>query len=226
MRFKLGSLLAAAILVASCGAEEPMLDRDYKTNSVQENSEDALANLEEQKAMCLSEEACSPIQFDLTILKNGEIEDENGQVTWDSSTLIAEEGIDSLWHFQVSSNLKIPDNREFRFVVEADVGFGIDLQQKVFNSFVFDVNSSEKAGNIPVKVQDITYCLLSNDRDYCENYATDDELRTQLIMVPFMVAKKDNMLKALACTAGDIATIIPGDTALIGSIAKILLGCR
>ena len=122
--------------------------------------------------------------------------------------------------------MRIPDNREFKFVVEGDIGFGIDLQQKVFNSFIFDVDSGEKAGNIPVKVQDITYCLLSYDRDYCENYATDDELRTQLVMVPFMVAKKENMMKAMACTAGDIASIIPVDVSLIASIAKVLMGCR
>ncbi len=79
MRFKLGGLLAAAILVASCGAEEPMLQNEYRTTSIEDKSEDALANLEEKKAMCLSEESCSPIQFDLTILKNGEVEDENGQ---------------------------------------------------------------------------------------------------------------------------------------------------
>ena len=113
MKLKLG-VLAAAILVASCGSEQP-LPPDYRTMSVEQNSEDATASLEEKEAMCLSEQACKPIEFGLTILQNGDVTDENGQLAWDGSTLIAEEGINSLWHFKVASKMRIPDNREFKF---------------------------------------------------------------------------------------------------------------
>jgi hypothetical protein len=225
MKIKIGLLLTSLWLVG-CGDETP----EMRASLDAYNSEDATVELEEndQSALCLTADSCSQVEFDLTILQNGNVSSDNADASLDGKTLIAQEGINSLWHFKVSSNLELPDNREFRFLVDGEFGVGIDLKEKVFNNFVFNVNSGEKAGNIGIKVQDITYCMMNNDndRDFCENYATDDQLRTQLIMVPFMVGKKDDMIKALACTAGNIAGAMPGEVGLIANIAKLFIGCE
>ena len=203
-----------------CGDEQPEMESRYERYEVEKNSEekrcrtgesDNVAELEKQATNFVLVLKAAQFQFGLTILQNGKLSNDNTEASYDGQTLVAQEGINSLWHFKVSSSVDLPDDREFRFLVDGEFGFGIDLKEKVFNNFVFNVNSGEKAGNIGIKVQDMTYCLVNNDydRDLHEerkkNYATDDQLRTQIILVPFMVGKKENMVKALACTAGDIA---------------------
>ena len=235
MKIKIGVLLTSLFFVG-CGDEQPEMESRYERYEVEKNTSDAeqgesdnVAELEETSdKLCLSAESCSEVQFGLTILQNGKLSNDNTEASYDGETLVAQEGINSLWHFKVSSSVDLPDDREFRFLVDGEFGFGIDLKEKVFNNFVFNVNSGEKAGNIGIKVQDMTYCLVNNDydRDFCENYATDDQLRTQIILVPFMVGKKENMVKALACTAGDIAGALPGEVGLIASIAKLFIGCE
>lgn len=224
MKLKLG-IMSAVLLVASCGSDQPQIE-SVRYVEVDKNSEDATAL--EDKAVCVSSTECAPVDFDLTILHNGDVDAGNTNIKLDGKTLVAQEGINSQWHFRVDSSIKLPEDREFRFVLNGDLGIGIDLEEKVFNNFVFNVESGEKAGNIGVKVQDVTFCMMNNDgdRDYCLNEATDEELRTQLVMVPFMVAKKEHMVKAMACTAGNIAQLIPGDASLIASIAMVLLGCQ
>ena len=122
----------------------------------------------------------------------------------------------------------MPGNREFRFSVDGEFGAGFDLQENTFNNFTINVDTGEKAGKFGVKVEDITFCLVNNDydRDYCENYATPEELRVQYITLPFMVAKQENMGKALLCTAGDVAGMFPGEVGMIANIAKLLFKCK
>lgn len=245
--------LAAALLVASCGTEPPTTTTTRvtyipvdqpNTDDDRKNDEDAQANPpiadNEPEApsdpayTCLTEEACEPAQFGLTIVKNGEIEGENGELRVETETLIAQEGLVTDWRFSISSMLKLPGNREFRFVMDdLAVETGVSLEKKVGSDFWLKVNAdSEHAGNIAVVVQDITFCLLNNDgdRDFCENEADDDQLRSRLVLVPFMIAKQESWGKTFGCGLIKIAKLIPGEIGaiggLVGGIVEKLAKCN
>lgn len=180
--------------------------------------------------------ACEPAEFALTIIKNGEIKNEEGEVVADGQTLIAKEGVKTQWQFDIGT-MKEFKGRKFQFSLpEFSVEAGIKFKEKLAKSVWLEVDGlKEDAGFIPIIIDDITYCLENGygDEDYCRNDADEFETNRQVLNIPYLVTKENKFSKfqTAACRLSSIARLFApfdpsGTTAIATTITDKLLKCQ
>ena len=181
------------------------------------------------------DDGCKPVQFSLTIVKNGEIVNADGDVIAEGETLIAKEGIVTDWRVNIGFDREIDSRKVQLSLPELSVKGGIELKEKLARGVWFEVKGlSEDAGYIPITVDDITYCVENGfgDETYCRQSASAEETNRQNLSISYLIAKSEAFSKfqTKTCEISSLASLLSqfdtsGTISSITELTNKLLNC-